>query len=165
MKKLFKIAGIALLSLIGLLLAIFLLARFVFREQAIDYLTGLEKQQRVELLRAAGPYAADTVQYRFTYKQDTVRAREIREYFRLDTLVNPAATTWDNARALAQFVARNIPPSSPTILTWRGSMRSSMRRRTVKPLALNEQVSSVACHSSTRSATAGVRLSKRLMTA
>lgn len=36
MKKLFKIAGIALLSLIGLLLAIFLLARFVFREQAID---------------------------------------------------------------------------------------------------------------------------------
>lgn len=42
MKKLFKIAGIALLSLIGLLLAIFLLARFVFREQAIDYLTGLE---------------------------------------------------------------------------------------------------------------------------
>ena len=50
MKKLFKIAGIALLSLIGLLLAIFLLARFVFREQAIDYLTGLEKQQRVELL-------------------------------------------------------------------------------------------------------------------
>ena len=89
MKKLFKIAGIALLSLIGLLLAIFLLARFVFREQAIDYLTGLEKQQRVELLRAAGPYAADTVQYRFTYKQDTVRAREIREYFRLDTLVNP----------------------------------------------------------------------------
>ena len=57
MKKLFKIAGIALLSLIGLLLAIFLLARFVFREQAIDYLTGLEKQQRVELLRAAGAHA------------------------------------------------------------------------------------------------------------
>ena len=66
----------------------------------------------MELLRAAGPYAADTVQYRFTYKQDTVRAREIREYFRLDTLVNPAATTWDNARALAQFVAR-IRKSTP----------------------------------------------------
>ena len=115
MKKLFKIAGIALLSLIGLLLTIFLLARFVFREQAIDYLTGLEKQQRVELLRAAGPYAADTVQYRFTYIQDTVRAREIREYFRLDTLVNPAATTWDNARALAQFVARNIPHANQKV--------------------------------------------------
>ena len=50
MKQLFKIAGLALLSLLGLLLAIFLLARFVFREQAIDYRTGLEKQQRVELL-------------------------------------------------------------------------------------------------------------------
>lgn len=90
MKKLFKIAGIALLSLIGLLLTIFLLARFVFREQAIDYLTGLEKQQRVELLRAAALTPADTVQYRFTYIQDTVpRPSEIREYFRLDTLVNP----------------------------------------------------------------------------
>ena len=55
------------------------LARFVFREQAIDYLIGFEKQQRVELLGAAGPYAADTVQYRFTYKQDNARDSEIRE--------------------------------------------------------------------------------------
>ena len=57
------------------------------------------------------------------------------------------------------------PPSSPTIFTCLGAMRSSMRSFTVKPLALNEQRSSVACHSSTRSARAGVRLSKRLMTA
>lgn len=146
MKKLFKIAGIALLSLIGLLLAIFLLARFVFREQAIDYLTGFEKQQRVELLRAAGPYAADTVQYRFTYKQDTARAREIREYFRLDTLVNPAATTWDNARALAQFVARNIPHANQKVHPeTRNAIGLWEYTRTVEP-AFNCRLHSILLH-------------------
>lgn len=146
MKKLFKIAGIALLSLIGLLLTIFLLARFVFREQAIDYLTGLEKQQRVELLRAAGPYAADTVQYRFTYKQDTARAREIREYFRLDTLVNPAATTWDNARALAQFVARNIPHANQKVQPeTRNAIGLWEYTRTVEP-AFNCRLHSILLH-------------------
>lgn len=126
MKKLFKIAGIALLSLIGLLLAIFLLARFVFREQAIDYLTGLEKQQRVELLRAAGPYAADTVQYRFTYKQDTVRAREIREYFRLDTIVNPAG---DDLGQRPRAGAVRRPEHSPR--QSESPARNAQRNRTV----------------------------------
>ena len=95
MKKALKIAGIVLLSLIGLLLVLFLLIRFVFREEAIDYLTGLQKEQRTELLRSAGPYAAEPdADYCFTYIQDTARAREIRDYFRLDTLVDPAAATW-----------------------------------------------------------------------
>ena len=128
------------------MLAIFLLARFVFREQAIDYLTGLEKQRRVELLRAAGPYAADTVQYRFTYKQDTVRAREIREYFRLDTLVNPAATTWDNARALAQFVARNIPHANQKVHPeTRNAIGLWEYTRTVEP-AFNCRLHSILLH-------------------
>ena len=81
MKKTVKIAGIVLFSLIGLLVILFLLARFAFREKAVDYLTGLQKQQRTELLRKAGPYAAEPdADYRFTYIQDTVRAREIRDY-------------------------------------------------------------------------------------
>ena len=118
MKKLFKIAGIALLSLIGLLLAIFLLARFVFREQAI----------------------------RFTYIQDTVRAREIREYFRLDTLVNPAATTWDNARALAQFVARNIPHANQKVQPeTRNAIGLWEYTRTVEP-AFNCRLHSILLH-------------------
>lgn len=115
MKKFLKIAGIVLLSLIGLLLILFLLARFVFRDQIIGYASSMQKQQRVELLRAAAPLRADTVEYHFTYTQDSVRAREIRDYFRLDTLVNPAATTWDNAVALAQFVARNIPHANQKV--------------------------------------------------
>lgn len=110
MKKALKTAGIVLASLLALLVILFLLARFVFREQATGYLLGLEQQKRVELLRQAGPYASDpAADFHFTYRQDTARAREIRDFFRLDTLVNPAATTWDNALALARFVARNIP--------------------------------------------------------
>lgn len=115
MKKAFKIGGIVLLSLIGLLIVLFLLARFAFREKIADYLNRQLQNERVELLRAAGPYAADTVQFHFTYRQDSLRAREIREYFRLDTLVNPAATTWDNTLALAQFVARNIPHANQKV--------------------------------------------------
>lgn len=115
MKKTLKIAGIVLASLVVLLLVVFLLARFVFRDQVTDALNGVLKEQRAELLRNAAPYAADTVQYRFSYRQDSLRAREIREYFRLDTLVNPAATTWDNTLALAQFVARNIPHANQKV--------------------------------------------------
>lgn len=115
MKKTLKIAGIVLASLVVLLLVVFLLARFVFRDQVTDALNGVLKEQRAELLRSAAPYAADTVQYRFAYRQDSLRAREIREYFRLDTLVNPAATTWDNTLALAQFVARNIPHANQKV--------------------------------------------------
>lgn len=115
MKKFAKIAGIVLLSLILLLIAALLIARFFFRQEAYTYLTGLEQQQRTESLRTAGTYSADTVQYDFTYIQDTRRARETREYFRLDTLLRGDATTWDNALALAKFVAANIPHANQTI--------------------------------------------------
>ena len=119
MKKPLKIAGWVLLSLIGLVIVAFLLLRFCFREAAADYLSDLQKKewvglqaQRVGLLRTAAAYRADTTVYRFTYRQDTARAREIRAYFRLDTLLAPGVPTWDNALALARFVARNIPAES-----------------------------------------------------
>ena len=60
--------------------------------------------------------------------------------------------------------AKSIGTPSPIIFTCFGSTRSSINRRTEKPLALNEQVSSVASQSSTRPSRAGVRLSKRLIT-
>lgn len=115
MKKTFKIVGIVLASLAGLLLIAILLARFVFRDQLAGILNDELKGQRVELLRRAAPYAADTVQFGFAYKQDTVRAREIRDYFRLDTLLRGDATTWENTLALAKFVARNIPHANQKI--------------------------------------------------
>lgn len=115
MKKTLKITGIVLASLAGLLLLAFLLARFVFREQAVNALNALQAKQRVALLRAGGTYVPDTVEFRFTYRQDTLRAREIRDYFRLDTLLRDDAPTWDNTLALAKFVARNIPHANQKI--------------------------------------------------
>lgn len=116
MKKAFKITGILLASLAALLLILFLVARFIFREQAVAYLTEIEQQHRLELLRTATPYTADTTAvFGFKYTQDTARARQIREYFRLDTLLLPEASTWDNTLTLARFVARNIPHANQTI--------------------------------------------------
>lgn len=115
MKKFAKITGIVLLSLIGLLLILFLLVRFVFRSQTVDALNGVLQAERTELLRNAGSYGADTAHFRFAFRQDTARAREIRTYFRVDTLVDPSASTWENALALGRFVARNIPHANQKI--------------------------------------------------
>ena len=41
--------------------------------------------------------------------QDTVRAKEIRDYFHLETLYAADADTWAKAVAIGQFVASNIP--------------------------------------------------------
>lgn len=47
--------------------------------------------------------------------QDTARRRLTREYFRLDTIDNPTAETWDRTLALARFVARNIPHANQSV--------------------------------------------------
>ncbi len=66
-------------------------------------------KENVELLRASGPFAKDTASYSIKIIQDTVRAKEIRDYFRLDTLYAPDADTWTKALAIGRFVASNIP--------------------------------------------------------
>jgi len=114
MKKALKIIGWIVLTLIILLVVCFLLIRFAFRDQAAA-LRDVQRRERVELLRSAGAYAADTTAYRFAYLQDTARAREIREYFRLDTILRPDATTWEQSLALARFVARNIPHANQKV--------------------------------------------------
>lgn len=65
--------------------------------------------KRVDLLRASGPYAKDTAEFSIRIIQDTVRAKEIREYFQLDTLYADAPDTWAKALAIAKFVTTNIP--------------------------------------------------------
>lgn len=115
MKKALKITGWTLLAIVVLAVVGILLVRYVFRQQALEYVYQSNQQERVELLRTAGPYAADTVSYRFAYRQDSVRAREIGDYFRLDTIVAPEASTWDNTLALARFVARNIPHANQKV--------------------------------------------------
>ena len=115
MKKALKIIGLTLLAILLLLVVAFLLLRFVFLDEARSYCYGRLRTERIELLRAAAPREADTVRFRFLYRQDTARAREIRTYFRLDTLLRPSAATWDNALALARFVARSIPHANEQI--------------------------------------------------
>lgn len=114
MKKAFKIIGWTLLALVGLLIIGCVAVRFVFRERILAMRYDILRQERVELLHAAGAYAPDTTGYRFTYEQNSDRAREIREYFRLDTLLDASATTWDNTLAVARFVADNIPHANQT---------------------------------------------------
>lgn len=123
MKKTLKIVGWVLLSLLILIVAAIVLVRYCFREEASAYLSELQKRewaeqqrQRVELLRSAGAYAAEPqADYRFTYRQDTAHARRIRAYFRLDTLLRPDASTWENTLGVARFVARNIPHNNQQI--------------------------------------------------
>lgn len=147
MKKTPKIAGIALLSLAGLLLILFLLTRFVFRDCVAGYLDDLEKAERVELLRTAAPYkAASEADFHFTYEQDTLRAREIRNYFRLDTLVNPAAATWDNTLALARFVSCNIPHANQKVQPQkRNAIALWEYSRTIEP-AFNCRLHAIMLH-------------------
>lgn len=116
MKKFAKTTGIILLSLVGLAIVVFLLARFAFRDQSINSLNSQLQEQRTELLRTSGSYVADPdADFHFTYTQDSVQARKVYNYFRLDTLLHAQASTWDNAIALASFIARNIPHANQTI--------------------------------------------------
>ena len=65
--------------------------------------------ERVELLRTSGEYAADTNVFEMKIVQKPERAQEIREYFQLDTLYPENATTWEKTVAIGKFVSSNIP--------------------------------------------------------
>lgn len=67
---------------------------------------------KIELLKQSS-FKADTVQYQFSAVSDSARAQEIMNYFKLDTLYGPDATTWEKALAISKFVATNIPHDQP----------------------------------------------------
>lgn len=146
MKKALKITLRIVLAVLALALVAFLLVRFVFHKQLAERLYDIQYRERVALLRDGGEYAPDTLSYRFRYLQDTVDARRIREYFRLDTLTGPAAATWDRALALARFVARNIPHANqqnyPQVCTAVGLWEYT---RTVEP-AFNCRLHAILLH-------------------
>lgn len=66
------------------------------------------EDDNVELLKQSA-FKADTVQYHFAIVQDSARAQEIRDYFKLDSLYSPEASTWEKALAISRFVATSIP--------------------------------------------------------
>ena len=63
----------------------------------------------VDSLRTSGVYVTDSASFVFTIYQDTVQARKIKEYFRLDTLYSSTSDTWTKALAIGKFVSGNIP--------------------------------------------------------
>ncbi len=146
MIKPLKITGWIIFAAILLLVAAWLLARFVFRNQVEAYLSAVQRKGYVELLREAEPYRPDTAAFRFEYLQDTARRRMTREYFRLDTLDSPAAPTWDRAIALARFVAANIPHANQSVYPERRNAIDLWEyTRTVEP-AFNCRLHSIMLH-------------------
>ena len=71
--------------------------------------------ERVDLLRTCGAYSTDSTFVDIEYVKDTVRAKEIMDYFRLDTLYDASASTWEKALAIGKFVAFNIPHENQKI--------------------------------------------------
>ena len=78
-------------------------------EIRFDRTNKIRYDERVKLLRDAGQYKADTADVEITYVPDTIRAKEIMDYFCLDTLYDADASTWEKTLAIGKFVANNIP--------------------------------------------------------
>lgn len=69
----------------------------------------------VEKLQAHNDFYADTISVKMTSNCDSIRAAEIFDYFRLDTLYTPKSSTWEKTLAIAKFVAKNIPHNNQRI--------------------------------------------------
>ena len=75
-----------------------------------------------------------------------MRAREIRDHFRLDTLLRRDASTWENTLALAKFVARNIPHANQQVYPEKCNAVALWEySRTVEP-AFNCRLHSIMLH-------------------
>ena len=111
MKKAFSIIR-NIFAIIGVIaVCTFVVFRLARPYYYIDY--GLSNlglyDERVSALKSSGAYASDTANFSMVIIQDTTRAREIREYFQLDTLYPQNADTWEKAVAIGKFVSLNIP--------------------------------------------------------
>ena len=110
MKKTFSIIR-NILAIVGLLAILVIIVLRIARPYYYDY--GLSNlglyEKRVDALRTSGNYAADTNVFSMQIVQNSERAKEIRDYFQLDTLFPENASTWEKAVAIGKFVASNIP--------------------------------------------------------
>ena len=117
LKYLFRVI-VGILALIGL----FLVGLFIYLLNTPNYFININddgiqivknpEPKYVELLKQS-TFKANNVPYHFTTIRDSARAREIMDYFKLDTLYSPDATTWEKALAISKFVATNIPHDNP----------------------------------------------------
>ena len=109
MKKLLKVIW-GIFAVIGILTVAGLLILRISNCE-IDINQSFEKgfDKYLKLLRKSGPYVKDADTFEMKIIQDTARAKEIRDYFHLETLYEADADTWTKALAIGKFVASNIP--------------------------------------------------------
>ena len=109
MKSVYKIlrAVFAIIGVIAVCMIVFL--RISDYDINISRSDDSQYEDYIALLRSSGPYGADAAQCSINIIQDTLRAKEIRDYFQLDTLYSPDADTWTKTLAIGRFVASNIP--------------------------------------------------------
>ena len=112
LKYLFRVV-VGILALIGLIVVgLFCYLEITEKYSIILEQNDYDEDHYVELLKQSS-FKADSVEYHFTTVRDPARAREIMDYFKLDTLYSPDATTWEKALAISKFVATNIPHDDP----------------------------------------------------
>ena len=87
MKKALKFIGYSILAIILLLVVGVLLIRFVFRDEVANFAHELRGEEHVELLQMANPYQSDTINFTFELSSPADKAKEIRDYFQLDSLI------------------------------------------------------------------------------
>ena len=115
MKKFLKVIW-GVFAVIGILFTLCILF-FLDGNTAISIYTSNKGRygEFVERLRTSGPFEKDTVAFEMKIIQDSVRAKEIRDYFQLDKLYDADADTWTKALAIGKFVAANIPHDNQEI--------------------------------------------------
>lgn len=112
MKHFLKISGIVIASILGLLIVLILLARYVFKDQLQGWVNGMELSPRVELLRNSGAFEPDSTSFAFEYIASAEQTQAVRDYFRLDTLLAGTTDTWDKTVKLASIAAQ-VKHSNP----------------------------------------------------
>ena len=117
MKKALKFIGYSILAIILLLVVGVLLIRFVFRDEVANFAHELRGEEHVELLQMANPYQSDTINFTFELSSPADKAKEIRDYFQLDSLIKESNNTWDATLRIAQIAAsikHDNPDPRPT---------------------------------------------------
>ncbi|MBQ3635588.1 MAG: transglutaminase domain-containing protein [Bacteroidales bacterium] len=66
-------------------------------------------------LTSAKPFVSDTTSVSMHVVRDTARAREIREFFNLDSICAGSLSTWDKSLKIGGFVASHIPHANQTV--------------------------------------------------
>ena len=109
MKKFLKVIW-GIFAIIGILTTAGLVyAYFAKYSISVNQRPERRNDEYLHLLRESGPLEKDAAVFEMEILQDTVRAKEIRDYFQLEKMYAADADTWAKALAIGQFVASNIP--------------------------------------------------------